>query len=423
MKVRPLALILCLLFLATQVSVAQKEKSVKKEKEYVIISKKEGEEGKEKVKRIVIRGKDGNVVVDEDKNIEFDGDVIILEDKDKEGNVFFFSDGEMPHGHHNININEKDGKKHIVIEFKDENGEEQRIEWEGEGEVPEHIQKYLHESKNNMEFDHWDVRVEVDEEEHAFLGVMLEEKETVTIEVIDGEEKKVESVDIDDTPGVRIDDVIEGSAAEEAGLQGGDLILSIDDQAINNFGELSETLKGKEIGEEINIQYRREGEELETQATLKSSREAGAQSKLIWVEDAEKEGMDGEERVFIFRSGEPMHQKHKIIIIGKDQEEENQNAISDPLPELELERSLELETFEVFPNPGEGQIRLKFTSEAAPTTVRVLDLSGKEVYREYMRDFSGLYDDSIDLDQLNSGMYILTIEQEGKIFSEQLVIR
>jgi hypothetical protein len=85
------------------------------------------------------------------------------------------------------------------------------------------------------------------------------------------------------------------------------------------------------------------------------------------------------------------------------------------------ERSLELVNFQAYPNPTDGQLKVQFEAQAIPTIVRIMDVSGKEVYREDLTRFNGLYNQEINLTG-SGGTYLLSVEQEEKIFTRQIVV-
>ncbi len=91
------------------------------------------------------------------------------------------------------------------------------------------------------------------------LGVSLRETKTKTNE--DGETVKQ----------VKITAVCEKSAAEEAGLQKGDIITEIEGKKVKSLSQMMHLIKANAAGETITIQYIRDGETKETQATLKAS--------------------------------------------------------------------------------------------------------------------------------------------------------
>jgi hypothetical protein len=69
--------------------------------------------------------------------------------------------------------------------------------------------------------------------------------------------------------GMRIDGVRAGTAAEEAGLQAGDVILHIGEVEVNGIYGLQEALTTYKAGDTVVIVFLRDGERMETEATLK----------------------------------------------------------------------------------------------------------------------------------------------------------
>ena len=68
--------------------------------------------------------------------------------------------------------------------------------------------------------------------------------------------------------GILLRQVLPGSAADDAGLVAGDIILSMDDQPLRNTGELSKFLISHQPGDIVNVTLLREGEELIASITL-----------------------------------------------------------------------------------------------------------------------------------------------------------
>ncbi len=64
--------------------------------------------------------------------------------------------------------------------------------------------------------------------------------------------------------------VVEGSAADEAGLQEGDIITAINGVELNNRTSLQQEIQKLPVGDEITITYYRDGQENQTTATLKA---------------------------------------------------------------------------------------------------------------------------------------------------------
>lgn len=95
--------------------------------------------------------------------------------------------------------------------------------------------------------------------QRALLGVMIENLTP---------ERQKES-DVPVSQGVYVTDVYGGSAAEEAGLQPGDVIVEIDDRPVRNAAELTELVARHRPGDRIKINYYRGSKKIETVARLK----------------------------------------------------------------------------------------------------------------------------------------------------------
>ncbi len=69
--------------------------------------------------------------------------------------------------------------------------------------------------------------------------------------------------------GAYIEDVVEGSAAEKAGIEAGDIITQINGDKINeDSNKIASVVASKKVGDTIKITYWRDGDTIETQATL-----------------------------------------------------------------------------------------------------------------------------------------------------------
>jgi S1-C subfamily serine protease len=75
---------------------------------------------------------------------------------------------------------------------------------------------------------------------------------------------------------VEVVDVIQGSAAERAGLRRGDLILSLDGRPVESAGDLQRLLTAERIGGELAVEYARDGAVATLAATPDELKDAGA---------------------------------------------------------------------------------------------------------------------------------------------------
>jgi serine protease Do len=73
---------------------------------------------------------------------------------------------------------------------------------------------------------------------------------------------------VKDGTGVLITSVVEDSPAEQAGLQAGDVIIRIGDQAVEDSGDLMEALQDSEAEESLRVTVIRKGDRLEFDVNL-----------------------------------------------------------------------------------------------------------------------------------------------------------
>ncbi len=87
----------------------------------------------------------------------------------------------------------------------------------------------------------------------AFLGV-------ATVEVDEVQATVKEQFEVDQDQGAFVQEVTPGSAAEQAGLRAGDVIVSIDDQVVTSPADVAAIVRSRAAGEEISVGYERLGE-------------------------------------------------------------------------------------------------------------------------------------------------------------------
>lgn len=84
----------------------------------------------------------------------------------------------------------------------------------------------------------------------------------------------------------------------------------------------------------------------------------------------------------------------------------------------------DLRNIRFFPNPTGGRFRLTFELPGeADTALRIYSADGRQVYAENLPNFSGMYDNDIDLSGLPSGTYLLNILREGTRIAEKIIIQ
>jgi hypothetical protein len=266
--------------------------------------------------------------------------------------------------------------------------------------------------------------------------------------------------------GARVGEVIEGSSAEEMGLQEGDLITEFNGEKISSFGELRAAVMEAEAGEEVQINLERDGKRKKVKGSI-GEKDHG-DNAFYWMDgndfhyefDEEKlsqmleeleldlEGLeDGQNFHFEFDSddmeawGEEFaesmeawseefgasfdenYRSRTVVIIMEDISTSEADAVNEGAePKLSLDNDLDLGAMRFFPNPGDGNFNLSFdTPERGDLNLMIFDGEGKKVYYEMLGDFQGRYENEIDISRRPAGNYFLQIEQGGKTYSRKIV--
>ena len=246
--------------------------------------------------------------------------------------------------------------------------------------------------------------------------------------------------------GVLIGKVVEGSAAESAGLKEGDLILEMDKKAVDTFADVKDIVWSKSPGDVLSIAYEREGKMKKTTAELGVNEthfmnrfeDGGSNdwnfrwdgddmdelrskldeqlSKLKDIEfDFDKQEFmdvmddvkkrlgeqmdhmqfdfdwDMEEDGNLFEFNRPGNRSETVVIIMEEIAADEASAVNTKAsPKLSTLDNLRLSNLRYFPNPGNGHFDLQFgTPETGDLEVIIFDGQGKKVYYEMLADFKG----------------------------------
>ena len=108
--------------------------------------------------------------------------------------------------------------------------------------------------------------------------------------------------------------------------------------------------------------------------------------------------------------------KPDVVELGKIEDDNQPNTLTIP------EKTLQLEAVDAFPNPTLGLLNIRFEAEALPVSVRISDTAGKTVYSNELSQFNGYFNEQVNLEGKSPGIYTLTIQQDGKMFSKKIVL-
>lgn len=235
--------------------------------------------------------------------------------------------------------------------------------------------------------------------------------------------------------GAAIGSVEEGTAAETMGIKEGDVIRSINGNAVANFEALAEAIHSMEPGDEVRVEVQRGTEHITLNGNLGEHKD-NVIVRIPGMEGMHLEGMAPGDREELRREMDQLRQEMSELRreMGRDiRREVRINIETRKLTEEEkallrgkgvtgLENELKLESLSAFPNPSNGFYRLVFElPERGDLNVDVHDATGERVYQERIIGFKGRYERTLDLTDRASGSYYLVITQGGKTATTKLV--
>ena len=111
-------------------------------------------------------------------------------------------------------------------------------------------------------------------DDQGYLGLMLQ----------DLTPSMAKALQLDDRPGVMINDVVEGSPAQKAGLLAGDVILQLNGKAAADYSELTDSVRALAPGQKAGLLILRDGKQKTVEVEV-GKREA----RMEWLGQADSE--------------------------------------------------------------------------------------------------------------------------------------
>ena len=89
---------------------------------------------------------------------------------------------------------------------------------------------------------------------------------------------------------------------------------------------------------------------------------------------------------------------------------------------LSLGENAQLGELNVYPNPATNKVNVSFTAQSSDYTVQVADITGRILKTSKYDNLNGFQDLEIDLKEINSGNYIVTIITNNGSFNRNIII-
>ncbi len=281
--------------------------------------------------------------------------------------------------------------------------------------------------------------------------------------------------------GVRIS-VTRNAGAAKAGLKDDDVILQLNKTPINSFRDISAFMRTTKGGDKVEVVYDRDGKTKTTSATLGKQQEMWSQdveqekeaclgvyssstvkngqrgavvndfTKVSAAKDADMQigdvitsvnGMRVKThqdvwdeiakykpkevvRVAFLHGDEP--KQIRATLKACKPRDENVIVVPKVLEDAQKVNTptnvgrLELTNFVASPNPTKDMVNVSFKGEAVPTNVSFIDVTGKVLFQQTIKDFDGQYNQRFDVSEYAKGVVVVKVQQGDKVFSKQIVV-
>jgi hypothetical protein len=392
----------------SQSEVIEKEST----KKVVIVKKTVDEDGNETVEKKVMVGEEADAYLESqeielesileeeiENNIELGGSETEVIDLDalNESLLLELENIEIP----DIDVDVlKSGEGHYKIRIIEDG---QEINWEGDEAIPSELKEKLERIHMEHPAVHGEdaiVWIQEDQPDRAVLGVMVENA---------------------GGNGAMVTDVFDGSGAQKAGLQKGDIITKVNSSKVIDIESLVASMKDSKVGDDVKVRFLRNGKKKSEKVELgKMPAQKRFMHKDHKMDCHPKHGKKLE--CHVKNIEKPVHHNktkiNKIVVVKKKGDNDEVEVITE---DIKVEPSeIDIYQLNVYPNPSDGEINVEFSAAAVPTTVKIVSLDGKEIYTKYLQDFDGQFYDRIDLKGADGGA-ILQIHQNGKVFTEAIM--
>lgn len=296
---------------------------------------------------------------------------------------------------------------------------------------------------------------EGDQDAMFFDGKRGEEMEWVTTSGSQSSPNKavlgVQLQNVEGSNGAQVIEVFEGSAAEKIGLKEGDILISVNGKKTTDVGSVIDALSKNKPGDKVKIKYLRDTDVKSANATLQERKEEvvlksgcqemkackaqclkkcpkGEQDDMIILKDG-----SGQKKIKMLRKLEGDHENKVIIIHQSGKAEEDAKEIEIKSDEkgaeekqidikADAESSLNVEVLTGSPNPNNGNMKISFAGKSVPTMIEVVDLNGKDIFKEKIDNFNGTYNKEIQIDDVK-GTLILKVTQGDKVISQKIIVK
>jgi len=226
--------------------------------------------------------------------------------------------------------------------------------------------------------------------------------------------------------GVRVE-IVRRSTAEAMGMNDGDVIVSINGYPIIDWTDISTAVDNMQIGETVQVEFLRAGSLQEASAPIQSYCDTYTDEERNFNISFGFADTDDDEARYEELDEEPIRDVdvNRAIIDMKDISQEEAAAMRERFGiEFPSENTLQVQNLNMFPNAETGKYELEFNLPTdGQTKISVYNSAGRLIYEYDLGQFSGNFQDQVDISQNGVGNYYLEIRQENKSLTKKILLQ
>lgn len=218
--------------------------------------------------------------------------------------------------------------------------------------------------------------------------------------------------------------IIAKSTAESLGMQNKDVILSINGYTIIDWDDISTAIDNMKVGENIQVTYLRDHRELTGRQPIKSYCETKGLSGIDNYNRRDQEfAVSGFEKERDDRSFKAVDFANVKIKVEEMSHEETSRLRQSGAIRI-ADNSLQINNLELSPEPKKGMFRLRFIlPNSGATRVQIFNDAGRNIYDYDLGNYTGQFDDEVDMSQNGNANYFLTVSQNDRMLAKKIVLQ
>lgn len=212
-------------------------------------------------------------------------------------------------------------------------------------------------------------------------------------------------------------DVIDCSTAKDIGLKDDDLIVAVDDIKMMDWNDLHYAIDNRAVGDPINVTYYRDGQLVKVSQPIKSLAATRACEEKM-REEASTPTLAVQEIA-------PLPTTAEVTIAMENVTEAEAEVMKEEKGiDMPIVNNLSIEALQLYPNPTSGIFELRFDlPQAGITTVRLFDSNAQLVYNRQLGQFTGNFQEQLDISNRARGIYFLEIRQNDLSISKKVILQ